>query len=255
VLLLLLSRRAAARHRLPSRSSPDVLLLLLAIGGARSSRPGRRAEDTAGAKRVNWAAHGARGCRGAGELASRRGDGHMAMWASSTLVWELRRHAAQSCGHSHAGEAVFCAAQPPLVPRPEPHDRRRVELQRHRVISGQRSCSTTSSSSPRRTLRMNGRRGARPVAPPRRGLALASAGETAPPRPPRCELGPALAGEELLARPPRLDLPSPVREAAAPPRAPGQETSRRPRASIEGYFDTSERNMTGSTQSTDGWTP
>ncbi|XP_066373091.1 probable cinnamyl alcohol dehydrogenase 8A [Miscanthus floridulus] len=44
-------------------------------------------------------------------------------------------------------------------------------------------------------------------------------------------------------------------EAAAPPRAPGQETSRRPRASIEGHFGTSERNMTGQrSQLTDGCT-
>ena len=69
----------------------------------------------------------------------------------------------------------------------------------------------------------------------------------------RCELGPALADEELQARPPRLDLLSPAREASAPPRAPGQETSCRPRARVEGHFGTSERNITGSTQSTDGW--
>ena len=33
--------------------------------------------------------------------------------------------------HTGAGESAFCGAQPPLVPCPEPHDRRRVELQRH----------------------------------------------------------------------------------------------------------------------------
>ena len=67
-----------------------MLLLLLAIGSARSSGPGRRAEDVAGVERANWAAHGARGRRGAGELASRGGGGHMAMQASSsTSVREL----------------------------------------------------------------------------------------------------------------------------------------------------------------------
>jgi len=61
-------------------------VLLLAIGGARSSWCRGRAEDAAGVKRANWATHGARGWRGAGELASHRGGSHMAMRASSSTA-------------------------------------------------------------------------------------------------------------------------------------------------------------------------